>query len=258
MNNKNLPKCRAVISFHETLPCYQTESLKKYLLDKYRADILFIGHPLLDIEESYQRTSRYEYYRNNRQIISKNAFHWNFAKPLLYVKDMIYTCLWCLKYKGVWDIFFGVDNISVLVALFLKRVGKVNKVIYHTIDYYPTRFQNKLLNWLYFQFDKICVRYADETWNVGSMMADARKRKMGRDFYDITYLMGITKPNLDYLKQKIGIGSLSELKEKLLERCKEVNFEEMAKDVAPFLFDARDAVRITKFKQYIEQWEVQT
>ena len=92
---------------------------------------------------------------------------------------MIYTCLWCLKYKGVWDIFFGVDNISVLVALFLKRVGKVNKVIYHTIDYYPTRFQNKLLNWLYFQFDKICVRYADETWNVGSMMADARKRKMG-------------------------------------------------------------------------------
>jgi hypothetical protein len=30
----------------------------------------------------------------------------------------------------------------------------------------------------------------------------------------------------------------------------------MAKDVAPFLFEARDVIRITKFKQYIEQWEV--
>jgi predicted nucleotidyltransferase component of viral defense system len=83
-----------------------------------------------------------------------------------------------------------------------------------------------------------------------------RKRSKGRDFYDITYLMGITKPNLDYLKQKTNIGGLPELKEKLLVRCAEVNFEEMAKDVAPFLFNAGDAIRVTKFKQYIEQWQV--
>lgn len=83
-----------------------------------------------------------------------------------------------------------------------------------------------------------------------------RNRSKGRDFYDITYLMGLTKPNFDYLSQKAGIASLSELKEKLLARCAEINFEEMAKDVAPFLFDAHDAIRITKFKQYIEQWSV--
>jgi len=82
-----------------------------------------------------------------------------------------------------------------------------------------------------------------------------RNRSKGRDFYDITYLMGITAPNLAYLKQKAGIASMLELKEKLLARCEEVNFDEMAKDVAPFLFEARDAIRITKFKQYIEQWE---
>lgn len=83
-----------------------------------------------------------------------------------------------------------------------------------------------------------------------------RNRSKGRDFYDITYLMGITKPNLDYLKFKRGINTFSELKEKLLARCTEVNFSDMAKDVAPFLFDARDANRIIKFKQYIEQWSV--
>lgn len=176
---KKSQKLRAVISFHETLPCYQAESLKKYLLDKYSVDLLCIGHPLLDIEESYQRTSRYEYYESNKHIVSKNALHWVLPKPLLYVKDMIYTCLWCLKYEGLWDIFFGVDNISVLVALFLKKLGKVKKVVYHTIDYYPNRFQNKFLNWLYFQFDKVCVKFADETWNVSAAMVEAREKKMG-------------------------------------------------------------------------------
>jgi len=83
-----------------------------------------------------------------------------------------------------------------------------------------------------------------------------RSRSKGRDFYDITYLMGITKPNLEYLKFKRDINSLPELKEKLLARCAEVDFAEMSKEVAPFLFDARDATRIIKFKQYIEQWVV--
>ncbi|MBI5222061.1 MAG: nucleotidyl transferase AbiEii/AbiGii toxin family protein [Candidatus Magasanikbacteria bacterium] len=83
-----------------------------------------------------------------------------------------------------------------------------------------------------------------------------RKTAKGRDFFDYTFLHSFAKPNLDYLKQKINIASLPELKEKLLARCAEVNFEEMAKDVAPFLFEARDAIRIIKFKQYIEQWEV--
>jgi predicted nucleotidyltransferase component of viral defense system len=81
-----------------------------------------------------------------------------------------------------------------------------------------------------------------------------RSRSKGRDFYDITCLMGITKPNLDYLKFKIGISSQSELKKKLLNRCAEINFVEMSKDVAPFLFDARDTIRIAKFEKYIEQW----
>lgn len=83
-----------------------------------------------------------------------------------------------------------------------------------------------------------------------------RQRNKGRDFYDVTYLMGMTAPNLDYLKQKIGIISLPELKEKILERCAEINFSEMGKDVAPFLFNDFDLIRITKFKQYIEGWKV--
>lgn len=83
-----------------------------------------------------------------------------------------------------------------------------------------------------------------------------RKRSKGRDFYDVTFLMGMTSPNLEYLTSKAQINSLSELKEKILERCREINFDDMARDVEPFLFNARDTLRIQKFRQYIEQWDV--
>lgn len=89
---------------------------------------------------------------------------------------------------------------------------------------------------------------------IGALLG--RKTAKGRDFFDFIFLDGITKPNLGYLKEKLGIGSMSELKEKLLARCDEIDFEEMVRDVAPFLFNANDAVRILKFKQYIEQWEI--
>lgn len=84
-----------------------------------------------------------------------------------------------------------------------------------------------------------------------------RKRNKGRDFYDVTYLMGITQPNFSYLESKIGISDWTELKDKLLKRCEEVNLSEMVRDVSPFLYDSSDTIRISKFKQYIEGWKVE-
>lgn len=189
MKSEPVKKYKLVMAFHETLPCYQAESLKTYFLENYKVDILFIGHPLLDTDESYKLCSKMEYYKDNKLTIRKNAFHWVLPKALLFTKDMIYTLFWCLKYKGKYDVFFGVDNINVLVGLFLRKIGLVKRVVYHVIDYHPTRFKNKILNWLYFQFDKICVKFADETWNVNPIMAEAREKKMGmkREIYDRQY-----------------------------------------------------------------------
>lgn len=187
--NKISRKNNIIIACHETLPCYQAESLRTYLLTEYKNDILFIAHPLLDTVESYNRSTRIEYYKNNKLILKKNAFHWILPKTFLFIKNMLYTFYWSMKYSHRWDIFYGFDCIDVLVALFLQRIGKIDKVIYQVIDYYPTRFQNKLLNWLYFQFDKICVRYADETWNVNETMVEAREKKMGmkKEIYNKQY-----------------------------------------------------------------------
>lgn len=81
-----------------------------------------------------------------------------------------------------------------------------------------------------------------------------RPRSLGRDFYDIVFLLGRTKPNIEYLNKKLNISDFNELKEKLLLKCEELNFEHLARDVEPFLFDARDAKRVRHFYDYIKNY----
>lgn len=80
-----------------------------------------------------------------------------------------------------------------------------------------------------------------------------RKRPKGRDFFDILFLLKTTQPNLDYLNQKLNIGSRKQLKELVLQKCSAMNLNDMAKDVEPFLFSSSDTKIIRLFPQFIEQ-----
>lgn len=83
-----------------------------------------------------------------------------------------------------------------------------------------------------------------------------RPRPKGRDFFDIVFLLGKTKPNYDYLKLKVDIDSPQDLKTAILDRCSKIDMTEMAKDVAPFLFDAKDEKRVRLFMEYLRQVEL--
>ncbi len=78
-----------------------------------------------------------------------------------------------------------------------------------------------------------------------------RPRIIGRDFYDIIFLLGKTQPDFSYLREKIDIENSDELKRKLLEKCRDVNFDQMSKEVSPFLFNPEDAEKISLFPDYI-------
>ncbi len=83
-----------------------------------------------------------------------------------------------------------------------------------------------------------------------------RPRPKGRDFYDITFLLPLTKPNYAYLDQKMGLADPPALKKKLLDICEKIDFEAMVNDVKAFLFDSKDEDRIRLFKDYIRQVEL--
>ncbi len=82
-----------------------------------------------------------------------------------------------------------------------------------------------------------------------------RKRMKRRDFFDILFILKKTQsPDYWYLKQKLGIQNAEEVCTYLLTRSKDVNFDQLHADVAPFLFDTNNQ-SVMCFRQIIEQTE---
>ena len=82
-----------------------------------------------------------------------------------------------------------------------------------------------------------------------------RKRNKGRYFFDLVFLMSrYIKPDYSYLDPKLSISSEDDLKEKILDKCDQLNMEEMANDVRPFLFENSDAKKVVRFIDVVRQY----
>jgi len=81
-----------------------------------------------------------------------------------------------------------------------------------------------------------------------------RKRNKGRDFFDIVSLLSQEQiPNYEYLFAKLGIDSPEMLRQRIIEKCTQLDMNEMAQDVRPFLFNKRDEKKVLLFSKYMEQ-----
>jgi len=162
-----------------------SQALRDYIRKDNLLSLLYVSHPLpLKIpgieESSYSEKSI------GKKIINKASFgRKNEGVFISSVRDLLSTLIWVFKY-GKSNVFIGVDNLNALAGIILKKIGMVKRVVYYTIDYFPTRFENKILNFIYHSIDKICVKYADETWNVSEVMVDAREQynNMDRTIYN--------------------------------------------------------------------------
>lgn len=76
-------------------------------------------------------------------------------------------------------------------------------------------------------------------------------RQKGRDFYDTIFLLSKTKPNIEFLKSRAGIGSLKELKTTVLERLKDVDLNQKMHDFQHLLFNESNAERILSFPDVV-------
>jgi len=79
-----------------------------------------------------------------------------------------------------------------------------------------------------------------------------RPRAMGRDFFDIVYLSGMTKPNYSYLTAKTGIEDAKQLRIRLLKHCKDLDFKQLALDVEPYLYMPGDVKRVILFPEFFD------
>lgn len=78
------------------------------------------------------------------------------------------------------------------------------------------------------------------------------QRAKGRDFYDAMFLLGLTMPNFDFLKQRCNVGSLDEFKSAINDLLSKVDLNVKKKDFEHMLFTRQNSDRILRFKEFVE------
>lgn len=147
-----------------------SQILKDWLVDKAET-LIFIEHPLYP-------TSKLN---SSAAIYKKDILEKTFSSPfifksgiLLYIKDAFFTIYFVIKSKKTIDIAIGVDNLNTIILLILKKINRIKKVVYHTVDYTPDRFSNKVLNFIYHSIDRFCCYNSDIIWNSSGRMNEGR------------------------------------------------------------------------------------
>lgn len=80
-----------------------------------------------------------------------------------------------------------------------------------------------------------------------------RSRPMGRDFFDVVFLLGKAEVNFEYLTQKMSIRNKTELKDRLLLRCAQLDFKRLTKDLEPFVYSKKEVNRVLMFPDFVQQ-----
>jgi len=149
------------------------QELESYLR-KRLSSLMFVGHPF---SFALRIRSFCRIYNKGEPIKERVAFAWKLPGFFMYLKDILLTIFWTMKYPGKLDLYIGANPLNALTGLFLKKLGKTKKVIFYAIDYAPHRFDNKLLNWIYHKIDSFCAEKCDFVWNLSERMVEARREK---------------------------------------------------------------------------------
>ena len=163
-----------IISSHVLLEG-AAHALRDHLIKKNTKKILFIQLPLVD-----QRTSYSTIYVNGKKNTESHLRRGINFGLVDYALDFLWVIFFGYKF-GKAQLFVGIDPLNAVIGIFLKKIGRVKKVIYYGIDFVPIRFENKMLNYLFHLLEAYCVRNADEVWNVSDRIKEGRFEYLGLD-----------------------------------------------------------------------------
>lgn len=153
-----------IVSSHTSDLEGPTEALIEYINNKFENNLIIL-HPLHYCSDRRTKILK----KDNKKVIKKE--YTNPATNGLIItcfRDALITLYACLKIKKNSNIitFIGVDPLNCFVGLILKFFGKIDKVIFYSIDWTPERFENFILNKFYHLIDRICAKKSDLNWNV--------------------------------------------------------------------------------------------
>ncbi|MBU1147627.1 MAG: nucleotidyl transferase AbiEii/AbiGii toxin family protein [Candidatus Omnitrophica bacterium] len=156
------------------------------------------------------------------------------------------------SFKGAFRLYVGIKGLLYENGLSYHKREKL--FIY--IDMEPQNFSyhpDKIILNKFGIFSRINVVPLDILLAQKLYAIFMRKRAMGRDFYDTIFLFGRTRPNIEYLRKKMKIKDMADLKSRILRKCDALNFKNLVSDVEQFLFMPEDAKKILLFPEYIKK-----
>lgn len=171
---ENWKRKTIVIAVHESIPSSPAHELRNFFLATPAKRLDFLTHPLLYFSEGYEKSSSHTVYKNGKPVRTSTSPVWKLPEAFLYVKDILYTLVWCYHIPGNIDYYFGVNPLNALCGVLLKKMGKVKKVVYYNIDYTPKRFPNSILNTIFHTIEKYCCYTVDVNWVGTKRTVDAR------------------------------------------------------------------------------------
>lgn len=181
-----LKDLRAVIVTHEYFKGSGQE-FRDYFINNKIKRLFYIAHPFFYAKDTKSYLDHYEK--------GKKVRHWgSISLPkiefLLYIRDFVYTFAYILITPYKFDLYVGVDSFNALAGIVLKKLGKVDTVVFFTIDYVMhERFPWKFLNDIYVKMDRWAFFGADYTWNVSDRMSRQRVIEIGDKAKEKTQLV---------------------------------------------------------------------
>ncbi|MFH1519345.1 MAG: glycosyltransferase [Candidatus Omnitrophota bacterium] len=222
----NLQKLKILIAGQ--LKTSRTETLEDYLRDRTNSlGVIGFMSPFASYDES--RCTLYEKGIKKREF-SLPSYRVKKASGLrqsfICFSFLVYIYSFFKSFRKLgqkFDVFIGIATFSTMLGLILKKLGKVDKVIYYCLDYYPPSKKlnfNRIINIIFRSIDKLVVRSVDAVWHISPRIKWAREHYTGlsaNSYSEVIVPLGYTKgisydlPLEDRERWSLGfVGTLSE------------------------------------------------
>ncbi len=176
--SKDFKDLKIIIATHEYFKGTAQE-LKEFFVNEKAEKVVYLAHKLAQADPNF---SYREIYENGKQTEKIESRHFPRKEYLLYVRDAFYSLYYLLTAPGKFDYYIGADSFNAIFGLFLRMIGKVDKVVFLTIDYIMVdRFKQEWLNKLYVAMDRFAFWNSDFTWNVSDRMSRQRVKELGEE-----------------------------------------------------------------------------
>ena len=102
---------KIVIATHQML-YGASQALRDYLLKKKINELVYIGLPLVE-----NKTASFNQFKKGKLVKSIEIRRRQVFGPMDYFIDALFVFWWCIRLRGRYDIFVGVDPLNCIVGI---------------------------------------------------------------------------------------------------------------------------------------------